>query len=94
MARRLFSLSRHSADPAFLFELVERGIQRSVAHLQHVLGNLLEALPNRPRVERFEREDLEDQKVERALQEVGRLTHGYRGEHTSSPLGNQGEPSS
>src|SRR6185436_18027793 len=80
-------------DPAFLFELVQRRVERAVAHLQHVAGDLLEALADRPGVERLEREDLEDQEVEGALDEIGWFAHklGYREESTPTTLGNQGE---
>src|SRR5262245_20760325 len=73
-------------DPAFLFQLVQRGIQRTVAHLQDFHGDMLQAQPDSPRVQWFEREDLENQEVEHALQQIGRLTHGALPEVTEGSL--------
>ena len=73
----MFSLGFHSdGDPALVLELVQRGVERSVAHLQDVTGYLLEALPDGPAVERLEGEDFENQQVERALDEIGWPAHG------------------
>src|SRR5262245_11121559 len=69
-------------DPALLLELVQRGVERSVADLQRVIGDLPEALADRPAVHRLERQNLQDQEVERSLDEIWRLAHvfvlGYR----------------
>jgi hypothetical protein len=54
---------------------VERRVERPVAHLQYVARDLLQSLRDRPRVERLERNDLQQQQVERALHQVGRLAH-------------------
>src|SRR5262245_34304842 len=54
LARAPFSL-----NPALLLELVQRGIERPVADLQHLARDLTEALADRPAVHRFERDDLE-----------------------------------
>ncbi len=45
-------------DPALLLQLVEGRIERSVADLEDVAGNLLEALADRPAVQRLQCEDL------------------------------------
>src|SRR5262245_44625373 len=76
-------------DPALLLELVQRRIERSVADLQRVAGDLAEPLADRPAMHRPEREDLQDQKVQRALNEVGWFAHdalGYR-EQSEQPVG-------
>src|SRR5262245_63982515 len=54
-------------DPALLLELVQRRVQRSIAHPQLVAGDLAQSLTDRPAVERFERQNLEEQQVEGAL---------------------------
>src|SRR5437867_7695 len=64
------------ADPAGQLQLVKRGIKRPIAHLQLLAGYLLEPLTDRPSVLRFERNDLEEQQVQRSLHEVRRLAHG------------------
>ena len=78
-------------DPALVLELVQRGVELSVAHLQDVTGYLLEALPDGPAVERLEGEDFENQQVQRALDEIGWPAHGaslgYRELHRPVPLG-------
>src|SRR5689334_25396302 len=64
-----------AGDPSLLLELVERGIERPVAHLEHVGGQVLEALADRPSVRGLERDDLEDEEIECALDEVLRPAH-------------------
>ena len=58
-----------------LFELVERGVERALADLQDVARHLPDALRDRPAVHRLERDDLQDQQVQRALHEIGRFAH-------------------
>ena len=69
-------------DPAFVFELVERRIQRAVADLEDIARDLAQALADGPAVLRLERQDLQNQQVKRALDEVGWSAHvgslGYR----------------
>ena len=79
-ARRLFSLA---FDPAFLFQLVERGVERPVADLKNIAGYLKQPLPDRPAVQWLEGENLENQQIQSPLEEIGRLAHscsylGYR----------------
>src|SRR5690242_16053160 len=62
-------------DQAIVLELVERRIQRSVAHLQRVGGDVTEAMADRPSVHRLQREHLEHEHVERALNEIVRFAH-------------------
>src|SRR5262245_46030239 len=62
-------------DPALLFALVERGIQRALADAQLLAGHLPDALRDRPAVHRLERQHAKDQQVERPLHEIGWLAH-------------------
>src|SRR5437773_6737731 len=57
--------------PAALFQSVERWIKGPLLHLQHVTGNVLEALGNGVPMDGAERRDLQNQQVEGALQKVG-----------------------
>ena len=50
--------------------------QRDVRLLKHVRRQLFEALSNREAVKRLERENFQDEKVQRPLHEVGRFAHG------------------
>jgi hypothetical protein len=52
---------------------MERGIERSLVHLQDVARQLLDALRNRPAMLRLEQERLQDEEIERALDEVDGL---------------------
>src|SRR5690606_31860740 len=64
-------------NPAVVLELVQRGIERSVAYLQHLVGDLPQALANCPAMERFEGEDLQQQQVEGALDQIWRSAHVF-----------------
>ena len=57
-------------DPARGLEPLQRRIQRALVDAQHVLGDLLDALRDAPAVQRPERQRLEDQQIERALQQI------------------------
>ena len=59
---------------------MKRGIERALLHLQDVLRDLLQALRDGVAVERPERRHLQDQHVERALQQIG-----FCGRHTLMP---------
>src|SRR3954466_6988463 len=61
--------------PAVLLELVQGGVERPVADLEHLARDGLESLAHRPAVGGLEREHLEDQEVERALYQVSRFAH-------------------
>jgi type I restriction enzyme S subunit len=50
-------------NPSLLFQLVQGGIERSVAHLKDVAGNLLQALADCPAIERLQCQDLQQQQV-------------------------------
>jgi general secretion pathway protein D len=55
---------------AFL-ETMQGGIQRALLNLEHVAGHLLQAPRDPVPMNRAERDDLQDQYIERPLQEVG-----------------------
>src|SRR5204862_44885 len=57
-------------DPSLLLEAMQSRIERALRDLQGVPAHLLDALPDRPAVLRFERQRLEDQQIERALNQV------------------------
>src|ERR1700719_5293783 len=78
-------------DPAFLFQLVERGVERPVADLKNIAGYLKQPLPDRPTVQWLEGENLENQQIQSPLEEIGRLAHscsylGYRVRLPPPPL--------
>ena len=71
MARRLFSETPFvERDPASLDQPVQRRIQRSLLDLQHVFRSALDGFGNRMPVRRPGPQRLQDQQVERALQEL------------------------
>ena len=80
-------------DPAFLFELVQSRVERTVAHLQNTIGDMAEPATNREAVQRLDREDFQQQEIQGSLDQIGRFACylGYRYESTFSPLGKQGE---
>src|SRR2546427_6557752 len=69
-------------DPARLLELVQCGIKRSVADLQYFTRHLLQSLADCPAIQRLQRQDLQDQEIQSALDEITRSAHscplGYR----------------
>src|SRR2546425_2779748 len=56
-------------QPASLFEAVQGGVERSLVHLYGFPGDLLDSLRNRIPMSGLEREDLQNQHVERALRD-------------------------
>jgi hypothetical protein len=62
-------------DEAGKFQLVQGRIEGPLADLPLVARYLLQALADRPAVQRLEREDLEEQEVECPLHEIGRPAH-------------------
>src|SRR5207245_968972 len=62
-------------DPPFLFELVECRVKGPIANLEDVSGHLFQSLADRPSVQGFKCDDLEKQKVQRALDEIGWFAH-------------------
>ena len=65
---RLLPLGREQAP---VLEPVQRGVERSLLHLDHVPRDLLQPLRDRVAVEGAEGHDLEDQQVERPLGQIG-----------------------
>src|SRR6266478_9263988 len=63
-------------NPASQFQLVERGVKRPVADLELLVRHFLESLADGPSVLRFERDDLQQQQVERSLDEIWWFAHG------------------
>jgi len=59
-----------------LFEPMECGIERPLRNLQGILADLLDPLRNRPPVLRFEGDGLQDQEIQRSLDQIRRLAHG------------------
>ena len=53
-----------------MFQAIERRVQRALLNLKLVAGNLLDAQEHAVAVERSERDGLEDEKVERPLQQL------------------------
>src|SRR4051812_27468398 len=93
----VFAVAPLRLDPPLLLQLVQRRVERSLSHLQDLIRHLADALRDRPAVHRLERDHFQNQKVQRALNEICRLAHewctpvGYRQENTPAPVGNQGE---
>src|SRR6185437_8832537 len=59
-------------DPFLLLQPVQRRIQRTLLHPQHLLRDLPQPLCDAVAVARPQRKDLEDQEVERAWQQLWR----------------------
>ncbi len=74
---------------------MQGGIERSIAHLQDVAGDLFQALANRPAVERLQRQNLQQKQVQGSLDQVGWSAHDRSSRlpsyHTPAPLGKQEE---
>jgi len=58
-----------------VFELVQCGIEGTVADTENIAGNLFQALANGPSVQRLQRQYFKDEHVQRPLDQVGGLTH-------------------
>src|SRR5690242_13050747 len=54
-------------DPTLLLELVKGGIERTIADLQNVAGDLLQSKADGVAIHWFEREDFEEKQIESAL---------------------------
>lgn len=63
------------AEQSLVFEFVQCRVKRSAADVEHVAGARPQALRDRQTMERFERQRLQDECVECALYEIGRLAH-------------------
>src|SRR5215217_4691516 len=72
----VFAWPPFGGDPPFLLELVQGGVERAVADLKRVFRDLLEPVTDVPPVHRIQGEHLEDEQIERSLNEVLWSTHG------------------
>src|SRR5262249_19485467 len=63
-------------NPALQLQTLQRRVERTLLHAEHAIGNLPQTLGNGPAVHRLQGQSLQDQKIQRALQEVHALTHG------------------
>src|SRR5262249_38916880 len=68
--------SPFTCDEALALEAIECGIQRSLADLERIARELLDALADSPAVQWRERERFENQQVQRAFQNIGGGGHG------------------
>ncbi len=80
-----------------MLEAIQRGIERALLNLQAVLRDLLNAEQDAVAVQRPQRDGLEDEEVEGALQQLGRVAHAalldVPGERcTTSPRASRREP--
>src|SRR6188508_3400893 len=57
-------------DPALFFKSLKSGVERTLLDLEDFVGELADPLRNRPAVERLERDGLQDQQVNGALNEI------------------------
>src|SRR5688500_8687524 len=64
-------------DEAVLLQPLERRVEGALVHLEHAVGDLLDALADPPAVQRGEGERLEDEEVERAAEDIGRRAGGH-----------------
>src|SRR5262249_1008652 len=90
----VFTGTPMGCDPALLLEPVQRGIERPIADLQNVARHLLQALANRPTMQRLERENLQNQEIQCSLNRIRPLTHPFTSvteTNTIAPLVEQGE---
>ena len=62
-------------DPSLALESIERGIERSLIHDEHIARHVADALRDRPSVERPEGERLQHEQVQRALEYLDWFAH-------------------
>ena len=58
-------------DPALMLEPMQGRVERALVDLEHVFGDLLDALGDRPAVQGVLLQRAQDQQVERAGQQIG-----------------------
>jgi hypothetical protein len=58
-----------------MFQAIERRVQRALLNLEAILRNLLNAQKDAVSMQRAERDRLEDQHVQRALQQIDLFCH-------------------
>src|SRR6185436_12999707 len=64
-------------DPTLFLETLQSGVERSLLDLKDFFRELPDPLRDRPAVQRLERDGLQDQQVDGALNEIGGLPHDY-----------------
>src|SRR5262249_28665919 len=64
-----------AANPALVFQLVQRRVERPVAHLQRLVRLLPQPLRDRPTRTRLQLENLQNQQVQRSLDQCGWPAH-------------------
>jgi hypothetical protein len=69
----IFRFAPFGANPSLMLETMQRRIKSTLVHLQNVAGDLANSLGDGPAVHRTERDGLEDQQINSALDEVSRL---------------------
>src|SRR5580765_2829442 len=57
-------------DPAAMLEPVQGRVQRTLVDLEHVLGNVLDSLGDRPTMERIPLQRAEDQQIQRSGEQI------------------------
>jgi hypothetical protein len=62
-------------NPPLLLKLVQRRVKRAVTHPQNIAGDLIQTLADRPPMHRLQRQYLQQQQIQRSLNEIGRFTH-------------------
>src|SRR5215813_3062977 len=79
----------------FLLQFVQRWIEGTVADLENISRNLLQALPDGPAMQRLERQYLQKQQIQGPLDKIGWLAHSrlhsVTENTTTTPLGKQEE---
>src|SRR4029077_6773191 len=65
----VFRCSPERRDPAAVLEAVQRWIERAMLHLEHILRSVRARIGNRMTMSRTEHERLQDQQVERPLEQ-------------------------
>jgi hypothetical protein len=70
-----FAFRPFGPDPALLLKAMEGRIERALLHLQHFARHLLNTLGDGPAVHGFGEKSPQDEKVERTLDKIIRLSH-------------------
>src|SRR5664279_222610 len=64
-----------AAHEPLILETVEGRVERALIHLQHVVRELADSLRDPPTVQRRGEDGLEDQEIERSLQQISAVGH-------------------
>ena len=70
-AATLLGESLVGGNQAALLETIERGVERALIDLEHIGAALTNALRDRPPMERGVPDGLQDEQIERALEQIG-----------------------